>query len=521
MTAWFRRNGLLAAIVALVAAPFVVAIAWRLGRTGDAQYPVLDPALVELAVRDVGHTAVLVGPYSRYGFHHPGPLYFYLLAAPYRLFGSNYAALSIGAVLIGAASAFGIITLAVRRGGRWLGVGAGLVVLTFLAAAGPIGFDAWTPWVTILPFALAIVLAWSCTCGDRWAFPVLAVVATFLVQTHVAYGLPVGAITLTALIVVGVDVRSDRRDATRWPELRRSLLRVGAVTLGVLMLLWLPPAVDQVTNDPGNARELVSFFSKAESEHTIGDGLDETARYIGTLPAVVSGDSLASSRDRDPLAWPTILTLLAFGAATVVAMRRRARDQLVLLGLTAIAASTAVLATTRILGPMFPYLVEWIAAIGVVAWLAIGATALDALRHRRAPWLRTGATVVALVLATVLAVDATGSAREVDRDANRPAVARMADGIERRLPDGAERIGLRVHEIGFVEWPWVSGVLLELRKRGYDVDVVRSGVQSEALFNDRDLVEPGSTPVVVTFRGSDPARPGDLTVKNVTLDVQP
>ena len=339
MTTWLRRNGLLAGVVALLAAPFVVAIAWRLGRTGDAQLPVLDPALVELAVRDVGHAAVLVGPYSRYGFHHPGPLYFYLLAAPYRLFGSNYAALSIGSVLIGAASAFGIVGLSVRRGGRWLGVGAGIVVLTFLAAAGRIGFDAWTPWVTILPFALAIVLAWSCTCGDRWALPVLAGVATFLVQTHVAYGLPVGVITLTALLVLALDARTVRRDPIRWPDLRRSLVRVGAVTLGVLVVLWLPPVIDQLTNDPGNARELVSFFSKSEPEHTIGDGLDETARYLGALPAVVAGDSLASAHDRDPLAWPTVLTLLAFAAATFVAIRRRARDQLMLLGLTTLAGA--------------------------------------------------------------------------------------------------------------------------------------------------------------------------------------
>jgi hypothetical protein len=51
--------------------------------------------------------------------------------------------------------------------------------------------------------------------------------------------------------------------------------------------------------------------------------------------------------------------------------------------------------------------------------------------------------------------------------------------------------------------------------------VVDSGVQAEALFNDRDLVDPGSTPVVVTFRGSDPDRPGDLMVRGITLDVEP
>ncbi len=529
LAAWVERNGALAAILACLAVPFVIAVAWRIGRTGEAQFPVLDPALVELAVRDVGHASVLVGPYSRYGFHHPGPLYFYLLAIPYRLLGSNYAALSVGSALIGAGSAFGIVALSVRRGGRWLGVVAGVLVLSYLAAAGRIAFDAWTPWVTILPFALAIVLAWSLTCGDWWALPVLAGVATLLVQTHVAYTLPIGVVTVTALVVVGIDARAARRDPTQWPERRRSLLRAGAITFGVVALLWLPPLIDQLTTDPGNAREIASFFSKADVEHTLGDGLDETARYVGTLPALLNGDTLSSAVHRDPLAWPTVLTIIAFGAALVVAIRRRAREQLTLLGLTAIAAITAVFAASRVLGPMFPYLVEWITAIGLVAWLAIGAIALRVwqARDRTAGswttrrWVRITAAGVSVVLAGVLAVGAAGSAREVDRDADRPAVAQMADGIEARLPGGDRPIGLRVHEIGFVEWPWVAGVLLELRRRGHDVHVVDSGIQSEAIFADRDLVDPDTTPVVVTFRGAEPGTPSDLEVKGIALDVTP
>src|SRR5690348_17774394 len=41
---------------------------------------------------------LLVGPYSRYGWHHPGPLYFYLLAPVYTLAGKSTPGLSAGAL---------------------------------------------------------------------------------------------------------------------------------------------------------------------------------------------------------------------------------------------------------------------------------------------------------------------------------------------------------------------------------------------------------------------------------------
>ena len=58
----------------------------------------------EVAVRLVGDGTVL-GPYSRFVFNHPGPLYFYLLALPYRLFGGTSTLLFWGALVINAAAA--------------------------------------------------------------------------------------------------------------------------------------------------------------------------------------------------------------------------------------------------------------------------------------------------------------------------------------------------------------------------------------------------------------------------------
>src|SRR5680860_1027242 len=69
--------------------------------------PPSDWALLELRVRDVGLHEVFTGPYSRFGWFHPGPLVFYLLAVPYRLLGSSSAGLMVGALGINATAAVG------------------------------------------------------------------------------------------------------------------------------------------------------------------------------------------------------------------------------------------------------------------------------------------------------------------------------------------------------------------------------------------------------------------------------
>ena len=60
-----------------------------------------DWASIEMRTRDVfsAHPPV-VGAYSRMGWSHPGPLLFYLLAVPYRLFGQDAQAMQLGAILV-------------------------------------------------------------------------------------------------------------------------------------------------------------------------------------------------------------------------------------------------------------------------------------------------------------------------------------------------------------------------------------------------------------------------------------
>ncbi len=79
-----------------------------------------DRALLALSADDAWRAPVLLGPYSRFYWHHPGPLYFYVLNVVGNLFGGQTVGVVLAAVRINVVAAAGILLLSLRRGGRWL-----------------------------------------------------------------------------------------------------------------------------------------------------------------------------------------------------------------------------------------------------------------------------------------------------------------------------------------------------------------------------------------------------------------
>src|SRR5262245_461934 len=100
-------------------------------------HPAMDWALIELRVRDVGTSQTpLLGPFSRFGWNHPGPLLYVLLAVPYRLLGASSSGLLVGAVVLNAGSVAGCLLVARRRGGFWLVAGVAVLLGILLHALG-------------------------------------------------------------------------------------------------------------------------------------------------------------------------------------------------------------------------------------------------------------------------------------------------------------------------------------------------------------------------------------------------
>ena len=82
----------------------LVLAALALSRMAPSVATIGDIGVTELYVELASHARLLVGPYSRFHWHHPGPLYFYLQAPLYVATGRTGAAVYAGAWAINLAA---------------------------------------------------------------------------------------------------------------------------------------------------------------------------------------------------------------------------------------------------------------------------------------------------------------------------------------------------------------------------------------------------------------------------------
>ena len=380
VVAWSRARWdvwFLVAIVLLSAIPPLV------GVLVQPKYLVGDHSLIELGVRDVlDGSPPDVGVYSRYGWYHPGPTIYYLLAVPYLLFGRSSAALQIGALGISTASLLGVVLLLRRL--RGLGVAlAGLAICLLYLHLLPAGLrsDYWNPYLPLLPFLLACVLCWAAVDGLRWGFPAALVLLSACVQMHVGY-LP-GAVAVVAVTVPALLFTRRSR------ETRPGWWHGWAIAAVVLVLMWLPPLIQQLTGDPGNLGTLLTDLRRPPTTHPKPmDAWVVVATEIGRLPAFLAGTSPGPRFVLPPLL-PTWAGRVAVGsllAAALLAVRRRGarRDVVGLVGVvlagTLVVAS--VVAFTRTRGLVFEYLVQWSTAAAILLWVAVAVAVARWLRGR-------------------------------------------------------------------------------------------------------------------------------------------
>lgn len=332
-----------------------------------------DVALIELHVRDVGTRATpLVGPYQRFGFNHPGPTLYYLLAAPYRLLGSRYAGLQVGALLINAGALVGAAVIAFRRGGALLALWALIMVSGLAFTLGPSWLaDPWGPYIVVMPLALLIMLAAEVASGRRAALPVAAAVATVVTQVNavlIPTAVGLGLWALAAWVVGAYRRRGEQPPREEWRASRRMLL----VTVGVLAVLWLPPVIDQV-NGEGNVTLMREFASSSQPKLGLGDAFKAVSLQLDGRPPWLNRDFELVGIEADLDAAPAVpLALIVLIGATVLAAVRR-RGHAAILGATVlVAVGASVVGFSQLTGEAFPWLFQWTKALGAMTWVASG-----------------------------------------------------------------------------------------------------------------------------------------------------
>jgi hypothetical protein len=448
-----------------------------------------DVAFLELQIRQVLHGEVSLGPYSRYGWHHPGPLVFYLYAPLYWLTGESSRSLFLSSWVLNSAGGLGAVLVARRRFGEGTArlVAAGFLVYVYCAGFTSL-IDPWNPSLLPMPMLFLMVCAAAGAAGSAWGVAGALVAASFLIQTHIATTLLAGVLVLVA---IGGYVHSRFAGAGRAGA---GLVRKGLL-LWVLPLavIWAAPLAQQVTASNGNLTTIAHFYlhppaSAGPSTHTVRQALQVVSDYSTVVPAgpPAVGDVGAHA---GRLLWASALAVI--GVAVAVAWRRRSKFMAWLSLLTPLGMAVATLSALRAIGPYYGYLFFWCQTLALPALIALGALVFDYIRRpathrRRSGRLAPLAGAAGLLVVTGLAVSAVTSPPTnsvPDSPTSRAVAARIEQIVGSRQT---------VFTVDVVQQDFADGALvLELAKDGY-----RFRMSPEMDLYDGDTSQAAVGPVV-------------------------
>jgi hypothetical protein len=147
----------------------------------------------------------------------------------------------------------------------------------------------------------------------------------------------------------------------------------------LLVLIWIPPVVQQLGNHPGNLTLIWRFFTAHHTPLTLGVGLWSVVAVDGVL-----GFGVAAQMTPFELGEPrhyagiVLALVLLVGVAAVAVGARRRRQFAADLGVASLVGLVvAVFSVTRIVGPVFGYLVIWEVAAPVLGLIGLGAAILS------------------------------------------------------------------------------------------------------------------------------------------------
>lgn len=456
------------ALAALAAAPLVPYFAHLAGHPAERFALLGDYARLELDIRHVG-SGTLVGSYSRFRFAHPGPLWSFL-AWPFHLL---YGKTSTG--LYGAACAINALTLGAIAGGvrllttRVHALAVTLVLLAWVAAFGDTCVLPWNPLTVVLPLLAFLVFASLLAQGAARAAPVAVLFGALALETHLSTAPTVLVIGGGAVAAYVIGVRRAKEELARRPL---------AIALGVLVLAFLPPLVEQLTTTPGNLTLILRFFgTRSEPYKPLGAAIANWAFATTWLPDRVANlGMLADPWEPQPMASGpvpngasaytvrvVVVALACFAAATWVAWKKKDRIAVATLGVGLVASLAAIASLRAVIGVDYFYLVFWTAASSTCAWVGVAFVVAQRLPKR-----------AHVALAAVLVVGALG-ASAVQRgwlaknDFVPKPNAELAQAHALLLARARAGDAIVIHADG--AWHFALGMLLELDRDGIDLRV--------------------------------------------------
>jgi hypothetical protein len=467
-----------------------------------------DFALLEHATRHVWSGDTLLGPYSRFHWHHPGPLFFYFVAPFQALFGSSSTGLYVGTCFVNAASAAAIVVLARLFAGRAHAAAALFVVIAWFAAFGNISANPWNPLVIVLPMMAYLLAAAMFAHGKSGTVYPAVVFGALVTQTHVAAVTTVLASGSIAVVAFLVRARRERQLPSD-PWLDRAQRRRFASALAVLVVLFAPPIVEQLTaSKKGNLTRIADFFVHrpaplkplklaAQQWVTATSWLPDRVLSLsladeGYIPMVMRWDAVPEGMTAAARTIAIAHVALVIAAA-VVATRRKDVASLSILAVGAIGNAVAVTALQAIVGVSYHYLVFWTTAGSTIAWIGILSTACSAVGGTslfRASSSRRVVTAVLILLGLVGTAATTTLQRGWFTTHPVPPASRPIESADLRAIYEGVRQHLGPYQTAVVHtegaWDMAYATVLELEKDRTDVRVptrdawIYAGVRTES-----------------------------------------
>jgi hypothetical protein len=449
----------------------VVGIALLVWLTRTAQPIVTDS---DIAVAEIYTDLALagdlrVGPYSRFGWNHPGPLYFYLQAPLYGLSGRNAAALFVTAAVLNLLALWILERTIARNGG---GLTAALAVAGCLTLAWRVPrllASPWTAHATVLSSITLLALCAAVAAGRFALLPLTALVASYIIQTHVGFA-PLATGLLSLALVTGAIRARRTRKPLAWPL---------GLSGCVLLAVWSLPAVDALRHHDGNLQRLWSFFltgTTARQGHSWNEAI---VSAVHGLTGIVRTDldlPWGGHFAPDAGGWPGAFAAVQIVLLVVVAWRssRQGRPFEANLSLASLLALLiAIWSLTRIPDDILDHEVFWLSALGAFNLGLIAAVGVRELAGIvrvppiGAPWLTLGLRVVVVTGGILLALRSVEDFTAFERRrTDRATIVRAYDALEHYMIQEGFRKPLVTLESS--RWSQAAGILLRMNRAGFE-----------------------------------------------------
>lgn len=230
-----------------------------------------DYAANSILVNQAVHFSLLVGNYSREGFHHPGPAFLYIQSFGQQLFysalhlvPSQYNGQLLAVFILGSSMLALTARTFARHVGSWTIAVAGLACVILLTGGTLSWASAWMPFLYAAPFLLAIVAGCSVAVGALGDLPVFTFATALLIHGHIAF---VGIMGVFVVMVAVTWLLVNRRRGTYRRQLARARRALLAST-AIVCLFALPILTNLVLHWPGQLKLYWHYVTRNPQAHS-------------------------------------------------------------------------------------------------------------------------------------------------------------------------------------------------------------------------------------------------------------